>query len=372
MNNEAILSVLNNLCNDARNSAHTIFGLMELHRSATAESTLQACLDISRNSADHLLRSLDDLREWLTGAPVAPDLVEEFDLALCLRETIELLNLASAEKAAQIRLEASRAPLNVRQDRQAVEQVLTRTLDAAARLAGTGEVHVLANAGAGGNGVRFAIMPWNAGVAVSLADWLNADLEQAAVQNAVETPFRLAVMLAGKRLRALGGRAELVRDSVESGHLAIHIDSQPDGTGYEDCPPGRDKMEPDALKILVTEDSDDSYALTELLLRSQNVWRARNGLEAIDIVKKRRFDVVFMDVHMPGMDGYATIRAIRDWETLTAKARTPIVILSSDDLETQRRFAAQSGCSGFLRKPMREPDLLDLLARLKTTLTLVS
>jgi len=74
---------------------------------------------------------------------------------------------------------------------------------------------------------------------------------------------------------------------------------------------------------------------------------------------------VLMDVHMPGIDGYAAIRSIRDWETETGNARTPVIVLSSDDLDTQRRSAAQSGCSGFLRKPLRNGELLEVLNRLK-------
>jgi two-component system sensor histidine kinase/response regulator len=372
MTNEAILSVLNNLCNEARNSAHATFGLMELHRSVAADSTLRECLAIGRSSADRLLRSIDDLRELLSSTPAEPELPQEFDLALCLSETIELLNLASGGKASQIRLQASKEPLIVRQDRHAVEQVLTRTLDAASKLTGSGEVHVAATTGSGGKGVRFAITSPDSSVAVRMTDWLNADPEQVCFQNPAEASNGVAVMVAGKRLRSLGGTVDLVRKSGDPLHLVIHLHSQPDGAGSENCPRGRHKAQPDTLNVLLTEDSDDSYALTELLLQNENVWRARNGLEAIDIVKKRRFDVVFMDIHMPGMDGYTAIRSIRDWETQTGNARTPIVVLSSDDLETQRRSAAQSGCSGFLRKPLRNSDLLDLLERLKAARSLVS
>jgi CheY-like chemotaxis protein len=90
------------------------------------------------------------------------------------------------------------------------------------------------------------------------------------------------------------------------------------------------------------------------------------------MVKKRRFDIVLMDVHMGGIDGYAAIEAIRDWETQTGNARTPIVILSSDDLDTQRKSAARSGCTGFLRKPLRSNDLPDLLDRLKGARSLLT
>jgi CheY-like chemotaxis protein len=81
----------------------------------------------------------------------------------------------------------------------------------------------------------------------------------------------------------------------------------------------------------------------------------------------RRYDVVLMDIHMPGMNGYESIRAIRDWETRVGNARTPIVVLSSDDVPTQARGAAQSGCSGYLRKPVRASDMAGLIHRLRTT-----
>ncbi len=116
----------------------------------------------------------------------------------------------------------------------------------------------------------------------------------------------------------------------------------------------------------MAEDSDESFVLTGILLQKELVWRARDGLEAVDMMKTRRFDVVLMDVHMPGLDGYKAITLMRDWETETGNARTPIVVLSSDDLDTQMRYAAQSGCSGFLRKPLDPIDLLDLLDRLRT------
>jgi two-component system sensor histidine kinase BarA len=83
------------------------------------------------------------------------------------------------------------------------------------------------------------------------------------------------------------------------------------------------------------------------------------------MVKHRRFDVVFMDVHLPGIDGYTAIRAIRDWETETGNARTPMVVLSADDLATQVRSAAEAGCSGFLRKPVGKTEISALLDRLK-------
>lgn len=199
-------------------------------------------------------------------------------------------------------------------------------------------------------------------------DWLNADPEQVSFRDLPDMPFSLAVMVAGKTLRDLGGSAQRSSEPGEPAQLKILLPSlarESSDLPQQDC-------RPNTLNVLLTEDCDESYALSELMLRRESVWRARNGPEAVEMVKKQRFDIVLMDIHMGGMDGYTAIEAIRDWETQSGNARIPIVILSSDDLETQRQSAARSGCTGFLRKPLRSNDLPDLLDRLKGARSLLT
>jgi CheY-like chemotaxis protein len=283
-------------------------------------------------------------------------------------ETIELLNLASGDRASRLILQLPAMPLVGRQDRRAVEQILTRALSTISRLSQKGEARVTVTGLPGGVGVRLEIVPNNSNIALRVADWLNANPEDVNFKDADDVMFGVAALVAGKRIRALGGTAEFQCDARLPMGLAIslpwRVDDHPD-CGYES--PQNDHS---ALNVLVAEDSDESFVLTEILLQRESVWRATNGLDAINLVKKRRFDVVLMDVHMPGMDGYKAIRSIRDWETQTCNARTPIVVLSSDDLDTQTRSAAQSGCSGFLRKPLNNRDITDLLQRLKEVRTL--
>jgi CheY-like chemotaxis protein len=378
MTNQTILSLLDYLCNEARNSVHATFGLMALCPDLAADPNWQSCLDSSKSGADRLLRSIDDIRELFSAEVAVADLAEEFDVTLCLGETIEILNLASGDHASRLILQPPTTPLVGRQDRRGVEQMLTRVLGAVSKLSPRGEARVaVAAVPAAGltsteltpsSGVRFEIVPPNSNIALRVADWLNANPEEVHFKDADDVLFGVATLVAGKRIRALGGTAEFQCDARLPMGLAISLPWQTDANPAS----GDEASEHDhsALHILVAEDSDESFALTRILLQRESVWRARNGLEAVDLVKKRRFDVVFMDVHMPGMDGYKAIRSIRDWETQTGNARTPIVVLSSDLLDTQMRCAAQSGCSGFLRKPLDNRDLLDLLERLKDARTL--
>lgn len=367
MTNTAILEILDHLCNEARNTVHATFGVMEL-LPPSVDPGWQNYVDMSRSSADRLLGAIDDFRVLFSSTPPAADKVEEFDLSLCLGETIELLNLAAGKPAGRICLEAPVGPLPVRQNRQSVEQLLTRLLGSMLKLTPFGDIWLSTVAVCADRSTQISITHPETGLAGRLTDWLNADPEQVRFRDLPDMPYSLAVMVAGKMLRDLGGSARISNEPGVPAQLGILLPS----VARESSEQRREDCLPNTMNVLLTEDCDESYALSELMLRKESVWRAHNGTEAVEMVKKRRFDIVLMDVHMGGIDGYAAIEAIRDWETQTGNARTPIVILSSDDLDTQRKSAARSGCTGFLRKPLRSNDLPDLLDRLKGARSLLT
>ncbi len=363
MTNQTMLSLLDYLCNEARNSVHATFGLMALGPGAGGDPGWRMYLENSRASADRLLHSIDDIRELLANEAPVLEPAEEFDLTLTLGETMEVLNLAADDRASRLILQSPASPAVGRLHRRAIEQVLARILDAVSKLGRRGEARIASVAAADGRGVVIEIVPANSKIALRVADWMNADPEQIEFQDNDDILFGVSTLVAGQRLRALGGTAEFVSDARAPMALRLRL---PWAVESEDAPqPDPAESDQSALSVLVAEDSDESFALTGLLLQKETVWRAHDGVEAVSMMKARRFDVVFMDVHMPGLDGYKAIRSVRDWETQTGNARTPIVVLSSDDLNTQMRSAAQSGCSGFLRKPLDHHDLEDLLGRLK-------
>jgi two-component system, sensor histidine kinase len=360
MTSEATLSLLDELCNQARNSMHATFGLMDSSLDSASEAC-RICWNASRTSADRLLRTIDDMRELVSGQTPPSRSVEEIDLAVCVSEIVELLNLAVEGASAKAVVELLDEPI-VRQDRRALEQVLARILKLALDRSRTGLVRV-AVLSSGEDRVRIGIVTPSSDVAQQLAEWFNAGDELLKFDKEPAAALVSAV-IAGRRVRALGGTVEFVCDSGAPTGLAIYLPRRIAAAGETSAP--HDTLGK-SLQVLVAEDSDESFALTELLLKNESVDRARTGLEAIDKVRERRFDVVFMDIHMPGMGGYDSIRAIRDWETQSGNARTAIVVLSSDDIETQTHQAAQSGCSGYLRKPVRQSDLLELLAPLRAS-----
>ena len=109
-----------------------------------------------------------------------------------------------------------------------------------------------------------------------------------------------------------------------------------------------------ALRILVAEDSGDTRFLLETYLRNSghHVDFAENGEAAVEKVHTASYDLVFMDVQMPLLDGYSATRQIRAWEVKSKREPIPIVALTAYAAETERAKAAAAGCTSCLAKPI--------------------
>ena len=87
---------------------------------------------------------------------------------------------------------------------------------------------------------------------------------------------------------------------------------------------------------------------------------ASNGLEAVDIVQRERFDLIFMDCQMPELDGISATRRIRAGES--AGRRIPIVALTANALDNERDACLEAGMDDYLAKPVRREALAEKLS----------
>jgi CheY-like chemotaxis protein len=83
----------------------------------------------------------------------------------------------------------------------------------------------------------------------------------------------------------------------------------------------------------------------------------------VQLAAEQRFDLVLMDVQMPGMDGHAATRAIRAQEAAHALPRVPVIALSASVLSDDRRAALEAGMDAFVSKPVDLPELSVQMAR---------
>jgi len=109
--------------------------------------------------------------------------------------------------------------------------------------------------------------------------------------------------------------------------------------------------------ILLAEDNAINAVVAQALLEQLEctVTHVDNGLKAAVKVEEEAFDVIFMDIHMPVMDGYSAIEMIRNNGN-----ETPIVVMSASAIELDKGRSEQLGCDGYLVKPVDVKDILSL------------
>lgn len=105
------------------------------------------------------------------------------------------------------------------------------------------------------------------------------------------------------------------------------------------------------LKVLVVDDDLVTQQLMRILLTQDghHVEVASNGLEAFDVIKHQQFDIVFMDLNMPVMDGKQASRCIREWEN--GDRRTFIVALTASYLPDEKQGLLDAGMDDCIAKP---------------------
>lgn len=112
--------------------------------------------------------------------------------------------------------------------------------------------------------------------------------------------------------------------------------------------------------ILVVEDEDSNYFLLDRILRRTGVkltW-AKNGMDAIELCDNQHFDLVLMDIRMPGMDGYEATQAIKK-----NHKNLPIIAQTAYALKGERENSIAAGCDNYISKPIDSRELLAILGK---------
>ncbi len=116
------------------------------------------------------------------------------------------------------------------------------------------------------------------------------------------------------------------------------------------------------FNILVAEDDENARMLMETVLRNDgySVYTAQNGLEALELIDRQHIDLIVLDIMMPGMDGYAFTRELRENHDIT-----PILMVTAKQLPIDKRQGFLAGTDDYMTKPV---DTEEMLLRIKALL----
>ena len=114
-------------------------------------------------------------------------------------------------------------------------------------------------------------------------------------------------------------------------------------------------------RVLYIEDNEQNYYLVNILLKTRDsevIW-AQDGQEGIDKAIQSRPDLILLDIQLPVMDGYEVARRLRSNPELS---KIPIIAVTSYAMTGDREKAFDAGCVGYLTKPVKRDDLLNLVS----------
>jgi two-component system, sensor histidine kinase and response regulator len=121
----------------------------------------------------------------------------------------------------------------------------------------------------------------------------------------------------------------------------------------------------DGIRVLVAEDNLVNQKVVSRMLEREGctVRTVEDGLQAVRALESEAFDIVLMDIHMPGMSGLEAARIIRSREAGT-EGRTPILAFTADALQKDRDRCIDAGMDDYLSKPIKSAELLEKLVTL--------
>ena len=369
--NRAKSVFLANMSHEIRTPFHGMLGMMSLLQEGGLSPRQASYLDTARESAHHLLTILNDIldiSQLESGKlQVVPQTV---DLLQLVAQVDALMRAQAYAKDLALRVDvAPDVPRWVRADPTRLKQILFNLLSNALKFTSAGTIVLSVTVGTRG---RLEFSATDSGIGMdeaTLARLFQRFVQGDASPSRRATGTGLGLEISRDLARLMGGditvRSQPGVGSTFTASLPLASVGAPALVANGAAASAAGSTVP--LRVLVAEDHPVNRAYMEAVLDKlgHHAVFTADGAGAVRAVEEQPpdepFDIVLMDLHMPGVDGYTAARAIR---ALPApRGRVPIVALTADAFQESRDLALEAGMDGFLTKPAHLPQLREALER---------
>lgn len=378
--NQAKSAFLANMSHEIRTPLGAVLGFIDLSLdSGLNDSERCNWLQISKRNAEHLLRLIDEVLDL---SKVEADCLQiensEFDLNEFLDELNSLMALKTQQK--EILFESSSEgpiPRRIRADRFRLKQILINIIGNAIKFTerGNASISVAIKSCKVSSKTNLEFNVRDSGIGIAEADQEKLFQPFSQVNSSTARKYGgtgLGLILSKKIAQCMGGDLVLVESSVQTGstfRLSIPMEASTESFRYNwrginrIKPLDREMEEKPNLmgcRVLLVEDSPDNQFLVSLFLEQTGatVSIAENGKAGLEKALSEEFDVVLLDIQMPELDGYQTLKILK----CNGYPR-PVIALTAHALNEERDHAMREGFSDYLTKPIEKRLMYETLAK---------
>jgi signal transduction histidine kinase/AmiR/NasT family two-component response regulator len=365
---EAKGQFLANMSHEIRTPLNGIIGLSRLLESMAVPSEGLELVRMVRSSGDALLRVINDILDFSKVEAGKLELeIAPFHLGHALEESLGLFRAAAAEKGLRLTCDlAPELPVWVAGDQTRLRQVILNLVSNALKFTSAGEIALSAEMERQGEHpgrITIEVRDTGVGIAAEQLPRLFSSFHQAnasIARNYGGTGLGLAI---SKRLvELMGGSIQVESTFGEGTRFRFTVQMEP--AAELAAPLGqRASLVSTAcdLRVLVAEDNIVNQKVVLMLLKQLGVTAelAVDGSQAITAALRNSYDLIFMDVQMPEVDGLAATREIR--ARLPSGQQPVIYGLTAHATTEYRDICLNAGMDGYLTKPLDRDKLRDVI-----------
>ena len=364
---------LANMSHEIRTPLNAVLGMMSLLLETPLSQAQREYVTTARGSGAALLAVINDILDVskIEAGKLEIELAP-FVLRECLDEAMAILIPKARSKGLTLHCRvADGVPAAIESDAARLRQILVNLLDNAIKFTSRGEVSLEVEPGPEREGLRelrFAVRDTGIGIPPERLDRLFKPFSQAdSSMSRLYGGTGLGLVISQRLAECLGGRMWVESEPGRGSSFLFTLRGRPDPTfpirPVVDDPGGSRLAERLPLCILLAEDNSINQRVGLLLLERMGYLAdvAGSGSEVLEALRRQPYDLILMDVQMPGMDGLEATRRIR--AELPPERQPRIAALTANVLREQREACLAAGMDDFVPKPIALADLRAALSR---------
>lgn len=366
---QAKSNFLATMSHEIRTPLNGIMGLVELLQESPADNIQKSQLTTMERSCSTLLTVISDILDFSkieAGKFELEDAV--FDITTVLRDVIGVFQALADEKDVELLVTcANNLPAYLQGDDNRLRQILNNLLSNALKFTHSGSVSLGVSANIDGDkpAITFVVQDTGIGMSPEQIDRAFDKFTQADSSTTRQyggTGLGLAIV--HQLITLMGGVINIASTLGTGTRVSLTLPfKQAAAKNFKGAMDEKNNSIDDInAKILVAEDNPVNQYVIKAMLESLGctVTLAVNGLEALEHLETKHFDLVLMDMQMPEMDGVMATEHIRK---KSATAKLPIIALTANVLASDRERCLKAGMNEFLLKPVKKHKLAKVLTK---------